>query len=221
MGELSEGDVLPSEAEMVKQLAVSRPTLRQALRILETEHLIVVRRGSRGGTAVRGPSVRLASRYLGDLLRYRRVTLGDVVQTQLTIELAAVALFARQHDDESIAALRELLTEQHTADEGNGVAPPADKFHLRLVELAGNATLAQYARLVHYLIGAHMRRYDSARRSDGAADAHAAGAHFRLVDLIEAGAVHATINHWRKHLDEMRDHLALRLDFDTELDAQD
>src|SRR5258705_4678952 len=80
MGELAEGDALPSEAEMVKRLGVSRPTLRQAFRILETEHLIAVQRGSRGGGTVFRPSAKLASRYLSDLLRYRANTLGDVLK---------------------------------------------------------------------------------------------------------------------------------------------
>jgi len=47
-GELAEGDSLPSEVELMHQFDVSRPTLREAFRILETESLIVIRRGSRG-----------------------------------------------------------------------------------------------------------------------------------------------------------------------------
>jgi len=47
LGELREGDTLPPETTLMGQFGVSRPTLREAFRILETESLISVRRGAR------------------------------------------------------------------------------------------------------------------------------------------------------------------------------
>lgn len=49
---LRPGDRLPGETELAKQLSVSQPTLRQALRILERSGLLTMRRGSRGGIFV-------------------------------------------------------------------------------------------------------------------------------------------------------------------------
>ena len=46
-GELKEGDALPSETELMRFFDVSRPTLREAMRILEAESLIAVKRGAR------------------------------------------------------------------------------------------------------------------------------------------------------------------------------
>src|SRR5256885_7189092 len=51
-GELSEGDALPPESALMEQFDISRPTLREAFRILESEGLITVRRGARGGARV-------------------------------------------------------------------------------------------------------------------------------------------------------------------------
>jgi DNA-binding FadR family transcriptional regulator len=219
MGELEEGATLPSEAEMLKQLSVSRPTLRQAFRILETEHLITVQRGSRGGTTVLGPSIELASRYLSDLLRFRAVTFGDVLAARLMIEPAAVAQLARRHDEHAIATLRELVSEQVAAEAEGSEKKARDYFHVRLVELAGNATLAQYSKLVHYLIRGHVRRYESAWRRDDITLGHgSADAHARLVDLVAAGAVHAASNHWRQHLTEVQNQFAERLDLDATLE---
>jgi DNA-binding FadR family transcriptional regulator len=222
LGELAEGDSLPAEAEMLNQLSVSRPTLRQAFRILETEHLITVQRGSRGGVTVLGVSIKLASRYLSDLLRFRKVTLADVLQARLMIEPAAVARLARRHDDESVAVLRELVEQQRSAQTEGEQQHSADQFHVRLIELAGNATLTQYSKLVHSLIRGHLRRYESTRRQEhtewrhGSADAHSA-----LVDLVAAGATRAASSHWRAHLEEVRDQLAERLDLDAQLEAQE
>ena len=50
-GDLREGDALPPEAALMAQFGVSRPTLREAFRVLESEALISVRRGARGGAA--------------------------------------------------------------------------------------------------------------------------------------------------------------------------
>src|ERR1700680_2909057 len=48
-GELTEGDALPNETELVEKFGVSRPTLREALRVLESESLLDITRGMRGG----------------------------------------------------------------------------------------------------------------------------------------------------------------------------
>src|SRR5207253_9697326 len=55
-GELKPGDTLPPESELLQQLRVSRPTLRQALRVLESESLIQLGKGARTGTTLRRSS---------------------------------------------------------------------------------------------------------------------------------------------------------------------
>ncbi|MGV9865511.1 FadR/GntR family transcriptional regulator [Rhodococcus koreensis] len=219
MGELAEGDLLPAETDMLKQLSVSRPTLRQAFRILEAEHLITVQRGSRGGTVVHRPSGKLASRYLGDLLQYRRTTLGDVHRARLMIEPAAIAQLARRGDAEAITELQDLVAVQRKAIPGEEARTAAESFHIRMVELSGNATLAEYAKLVHYLIRAHVRPNDSAWRQNEAPRGDSfVDAHDRLVQLLDAGAEHAAVTHWREHLNAVRDLLAGKCDMDAVLD---
>jgi DNA-binding FadR family transcriptional regulator len=222
MGELSEGDTLPSEAEMIKRLGVSRPTLRQAFRILETEHLIAVQRGSRGGGTVFRPSAKLASRYLSDLLRYRATTLGDVLKARVMIEPAAVAQVARNHDDQTVELLRDLVRAQRDSAQDEGGATSADQFHVQLVELAGNPVLTQYCKLIHYLIRTQVRSLRATRRVDDLPVAHvSADAHDTLVELIAAGAVHAASEHWRRHLEEVHAELGERLGLESQLQAPD
>ena len=64
-GELSEGEALPSEARLMERYRVSKPTIREAWRVLESEGLIIVRRGALGGAMVRTPSPTSVARQAG------------------------------------------------------------------------------------------------------------------------------------------------------------
>jgi GntR family transcriptional regulator, transcriptional repressor for pyruvate dehydrogenase complex len=73
-GAVRPGEKLPPETELMEQFGVSRPTIREAFRILETERLIVVRPGSRGGAQVVAPDPAVAARYVGLLLQLQGAT---------------------------------------------------------------------------------------------------------------------------------------------------
>src|SRR5260370_5725120 len=90
-GELAEGDSLPSQGELMHQFDVSRPTLREAFRILETESLIVIRRGSRAAR-ISAPRVEVAARYVGPLMQNSCTTLARVYESRSLIQPAAPAL---------------------------------------------------------------------------------------------------------------------------------
>src|ERR1700716_2870485 len=62
-GELATGEVLPSETELMEFYGISRPTLREALRVLEAERLIIVQRGSHGGARIQAPDGDVAARF--------------------------------------------------------------------------------------------------------------------------------------------------------------
>src|SRR5213080_2961741 len=79
-GELTAGATLPSEMLLMEQYGVSRPTLREAFRILESESLISVRRGARGGARVVSPDIAVAARYVGLLLQMSGTTIADVYE---------------------------------------------------------------------------------------------------------------------------------------------
>src|SRR5258707_5212277 len=57
-GALRDEDMLPKFDELLQEFQVSKPSLREALRILETEGLITVRRGNVGGAIVHAPGNR-------------------------------------------------------------------------------------------------------------------------------------------------------------------
>jgi hypothetical protein len=77
-GELEEGDPLPPEDQLMQHAGVARTTVRGALRILESEGLLVVQRGAHGGARIRTPSVSNVARYIGLVLQCEGATLRDV-----------------------------------------------------------------------------------------------------------------------------------------------
>src|SRR5271168_2654604 len=93
-GQLKEGDFLPHESEMMEHFQVSRPSLREALRILESDRLIEVRRGSRTGARVRVPGPEIVARPAALLLELSGATLADVMAARIAIEPPAARRLA-------------------------------------------------------------------------------------------------------------------------------
>src|ERR1700734_809644 len=96
--ELKEGDALPAESELMETFGVSRPTLREAIRVLEMESLLRMRRGSRGGAVVTAPDPTVAARAVGVLLQLRGVTLRDTHEARTMIEPMAARHIAESRD---------------------------------------------------------------------------------------------------------------------------
>src|ERR1051325_1239182 len=105
-GELKEGDALPPETNLMEQFGVSRPTLREAFRVLESEALITVRRGSRGGARIDVPNDSVAARYAGLVLQYRGATWADVLEARAVIEPPCAGLLAARRTTEDLRRLR-------------------------------------------------------------------------------------------------------------------
>lgn len=143
-GELVEGSLLPRQEEMMRELNVSRPSYREALRILESEGLISVRRGNRGGVVVHSPSQHVTTYSLGLLLRYNQVTLGDLSDAINEIEplcTGVAATLPDRHED-LIPRLNRLLEAQERAlIDAREFTRIGREFHEALVSGCGNTTL--------------------------------------------------------------------------------
>ena len=116
-GELEVGGSLPSEAELLSYLGISRPTLREALRILESESLIRLGRGARSGATILGPSVEAAGRYSAMYLASHGTTLAEIHETRMLLEPSLAARLAKSAKKEHIMALRKCVTAQSDAIE--------------------------------------------------------------------------------------------------------
>ena len=219
-GDLTEGAALPSEAELLEQFNVSRPTLREAFRVLESESLITVRRGAHGGARVQVPNIDVAARYAGFVLEHRGTTLADVYEARILIEPPIIGLLAARRTEADVARLRAALAEHEAAAHAPVVAIRTHTaFHALLVELTGNQTLRVLTGMVQQIIDRANLEWVQAKAATPEDTGMGLGlkAHHRVVDLIEAGGQAGAEEVWRKHLTEAREYL-LRPDVTTVLD---
>src|SRR3546814_17210280 len=91
----------------MEQFGVSRPTLREAFRILEAESLIGVRRGSRGWAQVLEPDPSIATRHVGLLLQLQGATIKDVYDDRMATAPVCAGLLARSRTTQDLADLPE------------------------------------------------------------------------------------------------------------------
>ena len=203
-GQLNEGDVLPNEGELVEKFGVSRPTLREALRVLESESLLDITRGMHGGARVVIPSEKTAARYVGRYLEFQRIPMIDVHRATMAIELPAVTGLARQHQPSDLVALRKLLQEgeQMMDEDLVGAVSIGYDFHRLIVDLAGNRTLAILHGMIEEVIVASGRELAAIYQSKFVEEVRRFhGVHQRIVDLISNHNAEEAERLWRKHLE--------------------
>lgn len=199
-GEVKEGDALLSESELMAEFGVSRPTLREAFRILESESLISVTRGSRGGARVHRPDIRVAARFAGLFLQYAGATLEDVQMARVVVEPPAVRMLAERRDLEAAGKLRQLIAQEaQVLDDGHAFAEVSTRFHELLMELAGNQTLALVVGMLHDIIEMHVESLME-RSLDVDANKRSIRSQEKLLEFIEAGDAERAEEHWRNHV---------------------
>lgn len=203
-GELSEGDSLGREPELVERFGVSRPSLREALRILETEGLVEVVRGLHGGVVVREPSHRMTARTAALVLQSRNVPLADVFEARSMLEpLAAKALAASRRRRGAAAELGGLVDEeQRVIEDPDAFGEANARFHERLVALAGNQTLGIVAEMLNEIVVRAVSAVSRGEDITGSIATRRRGvkSQQRLLELIEAGDAAAAEEHWRAHM---------------------
>jgi len=206
-GGLDEGDVLGTEADLIERFEVSRPSLREAMRILEAEGLITVVRGAMGGVFVHRPDHRMTARAAALVLHSRSVSLTDVFEASAVIEPAAARMIAASRQRRSAAAqLREVIVQQkRTVQDPVACTDAIVKFHSHIVHLAGNQTLIIISEMLNEVItravadlqSRSSHRPQVAWRRNIRANEH-------LTDLIDAGEGAEAQAHWNTHMGRLR-----------------
>jgi DNA-binding FadR family transcriptional regulator len=200
LGQLREGDALSAESALMEEFAISRPTLREAFRILESEGLITVRRGARGGARVQEPSEDVAARYAGLVLQHRGVVLDDVLEARLIVEAPAARMLASRRDRLSVAKLLTDKLESLDVEE----AERFHEFNALVVELTGNQTLVLLTTMLEHIVQAAALHYarTAAPEVEDRLKRKAHRTRQKLIELIRAGDADGAEDLWRTHLTE-------------------
>ena len=205
-GELSDGESLGREPDLVERFGVSRPSLREALRILEAEGLITVERGVRGGVVAHEPDKRMTARTAALVLRSRNVPLADVSEARSILEpqaarkVAALPARARKSAAAELSALID--AEEEAIGDPEAFAVANTMFHERLVALSGNQTLAILIEMLNEIVTRAVTAVAKSGEVTGSQATRERGVRSqrRLVLLIEEGIPDAAEDHWRAHM---------------------
>jgi DNA-binding FadR family transcriptional regulator len=208
-GELPDGSSLSTLDKMVQEFGVSPPSVREALRILETEGLVSVRRGNVGGAVVHLPKPPSAAHMIGIILQSQRVTVADLESALTSLEPLCASLCAAR-DDRLETVVPELLAVHEQArnniDDLMTFGIAMRRFHRLLAKLCGNNSLILMVTALESL-WAHQRDTWSHRimhsEEGPTAAVRKAGLkqHSAIIDAIIAGKRETTERLVRTHAD--------------------
>ncbi|MCX8118758.1 MAG: FadR family transcriptional regulator [Desulfobacterota bacterium] len=136
-GKLKPGDKLPPERELVKQLGVSRPSLREALNALVAMGLLEVRQAKR--TYVRSVTSKLIEDPLALLIKADAQKVFDLIEVRKAIETWSAYHAAQKASKEDIERLRSIIEQMRkTFEEGRSWEKEDADFHLAIAQATHN-----------------------------------------------------------------------------------
>jgi GntR family transcriptional repressor for pyruvate dehydrogenase complex len=199
-GALRPGDRLPAERTLAEMFAVSRNTVREAIKALVENDLVESRQGA--GNFVREVADgRFASTLAGAILR-GRPGLRDIFEVRKLIEPEIAALAARNASPLDMERMDEVLAEQERAVRGGKPAADADqRLHGLLAEASGNAILCDMVKVLHEdFTQSRVDVLQSPERQAASLAAHRA-----IVEAVRNGHVMQAEKAMREHLEEIED----------------
>jgi DNA-binding FadR family transcriptional regulator len=184
------GTRLPSEVELMEENGLGRVTVREALRILERQGLVEVRRGPSGGIFVRHADIRQVSEALALLFSLRDTTLGEFADFRQLVEPRVAYLAAVNASDEQRAALvRAAESEQDTARTAD--------MHSLIADACGNDVFEFVVKSMHSSLAGHFR-YDHITPENRA---ETALAHLKIAAAIAAGDARGAEKAMHRHIE--------------------
>jgi GntR family transcriptional regulator, transcriptional repressor for pyruvate dehydrogenase complex len=203
---LPPGTPLAKEAEMLSEFGVGRATLREGLRLLEAEGLIVVRAGSNGGAVVGRPSLDRLARLLSMMFALSGTTIGEVVAARRLFEPELCALAAENADAEDVARLESLIEQSREAiDDPRRSVELSAEFHTAVAIAGKNRALAAFwltsSSILSQQVGVGYHRADLQ---------DALRAHEAICTAISKGARQQARSAMTKHMEAVFDYLEQR-----------
>jgi DNA-binding FadR family transcriptional regulator len=144
--QLPPGTALEPEGVMLERYQISRASLREALRILETQGLITIKPGPGGGPLVSDVDSRDFGRMSTLYYQVLGVPFREVVESRLILEPVMAGLAAERDDDAAKQRLGEIAKAGWDAETNEEWLTLSDAFHGEIIGMSGNSLLALLAR---------------------------------------------------------------------------
>lgn len=223
-GRLKPGDKLLPESCLQNEFEISRPTMREALRLLEAQSLITISRGKHGGARVSSTGTGAVAGQVGMILQIQGTTLRDVWFARTIIEPPAAALVAAQRDPAALDALEANIAQARDAAEQDPLryADLSAGFSMLIAQHCGNRTLHLLAALIFDIIRrqhADVTQRTLERASVIGLRKESIRTREKTVELMRRGKPAAVERLWREHLERMRDLVLSEYDGDMTIDV--
>jgi GntR family transcriptional regulator, transcriptional repressor for pyruvate dehydrogenase complex len=198
-GELRPGDRLPAERELCENFGVSRVTVREALRMLESSGLVEIRVGARGGAFVTAPTSDRVGDGLADLLSLSVINAGDVTEVRLILELGIVPLVCERATSEDLDALDEICARSQLAlRNGDYSMDLSAEFHARVAQATRNPAVSM---LVESFRGPILMSLEQAKATAPEMGELGTQEHLLFIEAVRARDPEAAAAIMRRHLE--------------------
>jgi GntR family transcriptional regulator, transcriptional repressor for pyruvate dehydrogenase complex len=186
--------------------------------VLESESLIEVQRGVRGGARVSRPQRETLARYAGLILEFEAVTLKDVYDARAALETPMVTELAKRPNSKAIAELEEILAQEAELKGSEGIDKRTE-FHAAIARLSGNKTLEIVSSMLYHIIEkANKSLQPTTGAASESAGRRAHKTHQMVVDLIKAGEADKAAALWKRHLQKGEEYLLSGAEMSTVVD---
>lgn len=142
---LQPGDRLPGEAELIEQFGMAKGTIREAMRLLQAQGLVVTKTGPGGGSFVGEVSKDRAHALLANYFYFQQISINDIYQVRIALEPEMAASLAGELTFDQLAELAEIMKSYDspaaTTQEERDQHIASLRFHARLAEFSDNALL--------------------------------------------------------------------------------
>ncbi|MDR5760560.1 FCD domain-containing protein [Caballeronia sp. LZ035] len=178
---LAPGATFATESDLLEDYAVSRPTLRESLRILESQGVLMQKPGPGGGLMVQKPTLDTFARNLSIFLRFHEVPFVDVLHAREAIEPALAAQAAAHGCKADFDALAQSIERMRSGCTSNQAFVAENRlFHGAIAHASGDTVLETFWGAISLLADGELHgvRYTEANRE------HVIVAHTAILDAL-------------------------------------
>jgi GntR family transcriptional repressor for pyruvate dehydrogenase complex len=202
---LQPGDRLGREEDLAQRFGVSRPTLREALRLLSSAHLVRATKGPGGGIFVAATPEQGIGRSVTDsvasMLSAESIELDELIETRMLLEVPLAGLAAQRASEDDVAALQAVLEAAGESAQGDAFRGFDTRLHGLIAEIAGNRLARAFTQWIGHVLQPPLH----VLIEPAVVDAVVVEQHRDIVRAIERGDPPAAERAMREHLVYLHD----------------